>query len=113
MFAPASDPSVFGVCPHCGNSNGYLGIGRPSPDGGHHSPVMSRVFVCHEHAVFWRNAAADALRARSSEDVVRDGDAAAWKSNAELLATYTEVDAVHVGGKPTVGSGLNYQPVKG
>lgn len=68
---------MFGGCPECGSSDGYLNVGR------------DHWFKCDEHESRW-HAGSNLFSSwhEESEEV--------WEKNASLLVGYREVESVYV-----------------
>jgi hypothetical protein len=75
-FVPVFLPEIhhFGGCPECGNSGGYLNIGR------------AHWFHCDEHLVKW-------LIGENLFSTWHDESEEVWKDNAQRLSLYREVES--------------------
>lgn len=67
-----ADDHLFGVCPHCGGSDGYVNLGR------------AHWHVCHKHRVKWCSG----FNLFSSWRRETEAD---WRANREGIAAYEEV----------------------
>ena len=67
--------SGFGGCPHCGQDDGYLNVGR------------EHWFFCREHKTKWRVGT-------NLFSSWREEDEGAWQRNRFTLAEYMTVDPV-------------------
>ena len=72
---PTTD-EYFGGCPHCGQNDGYMNIGR------------EHWFVCGRHRTKW-------LAGSNLFSGWRDEDEATWERNRFKLAGYTVVEPTH------------------
>jgi hypothetical protein len=65
----------FGLCPHCGGSDGYLNVGA------------YHWFVCDQHMTRWQTKS-HCLPWEHETRVI-------WEANADKLETYTAVEPIH------------------
>jgi hypothetical protein len=68
-----SPNGYFGLCPTCGQTDGYLNINR------------DHYFVCHEHKLRW-------LVGSNLFSTWRDEEPEVWQQNKALLSGYREIE---------------------
>lgn len=73
----------FGGCPHCGQTDGYLNVGK------------SHYFTCKTHRVYW-GIGSGLFSSCQYESQAK------WKKNAQMLEQFTEVEPIY----PEVEAGV-------
>ena len=76
-----SQDDHFGLCPTCGQTDGYLNVDR------------DHYFVCHEHKLRW-------LIGSNLFSTWRDEDPDVWQKNSDLLSGYREIRPHYYASKP-------------
>lgn len=68
-------PYSFGLCPHCGGSDGYLNIGA------------YHFFVCDVHNAYWQTKSHVLPWEHENIEI--------WEANISKLEKYTECDPIY------------------